>query len=133
MTITFDIPNGTMTLNLDQFLPEAGMNQIRKAIKLMPGEQKQEMAAWLKDQIVIIHRNALEHFDKHLAEKEGIPDLEQRIFAPVVYNIRSEEELSELKKKLIRCRRLSKRYLNMAEKAVKKKDRYVGIIEKLGV
>ena len=51
MTVTFDIPNGSMEIVLDRFMPEAKIGQIRKAIKLMPDDKKQETAAWLKNEL----------------------------------------------------------------------------------
>ena len=51
MTVTFDIPNGSMEIVLDRFMPEAKIGQIRKAIKLMPDDKKQETAVWLKNEL----------------------------------------------------------------------------------
>lgn len=51
MTVTVKIPNGIMILNLDEFLKEAKLNQIRKALKLMSEENKKDVVTWLEMQI----------------------------------------------------------------------------------
>jgi len=40
-----------MILNLDEFLKEAKLNQIRKALKLMSEENKKDVVTWLEMQI----------------------------------------------------------------------------------
>lgn len=121
-----------MTLNLDQFLPEAGMNQIRKAIKLMPDEQKQETAAWLNEQRIIVRGKALDYFDRHLEEKKQILELEHQ--AEMLKSYQEEkEQLTKIRQQLSQCRMLSSQYRRKAEAALKLKNRYVKIVEITGV
>ncbi|MGL5435605.1 MAG: hypothetical protein ACRDBO_09455 [Lachnospiraceae bacterium] len=131
MTITFDIPNGTMTLNLDQFLPEAKISQIRKAIKLMPDDQKHEMATWLKDQSDVLVQKALNYFMLHREEESRIQGLENQTRLLEHYP-EEKEQLKKTKMRLSQCRRLSTQYWRKSEGISKLKKRYEELIRKLG-
>ncbi|MGL5436579.1 MAG: hypothetical protein ACRDBO_14440 [Lachnospiraceae bacterium] len=130
MTITFEIPNGTMVLNLDQFLPEAKISQIRKAIKLIPDDQKQEMATWLKDQPDVLAQKTLNYFMLHREEESRISGMKLQVEL-LKHHQEDKEQLNEAKMRLSRCRRLSTQYRRKSEEISKLKKRYEELIRKL--
>jgi len=51
MTVTVKIPDGEMIFHLNRFMQDAGIGQIRKALKLMSEENKKDVVSWLEMQI----------------------------------------------------------------------------------
>ena len=51
MTVTVKIPDGEMIFHLNRFMQDAGIGQIRKALKLMSEENKKDVVSWLETQI----------------------------------------------------------------------------------
>jgi len=130
VTVTFDIPNGSMEIVLDRFMPEAKIGQIRKAIKLMPDDKKQETAAWLNGQTKELAQKALNCFMLHREEENRIPELKGQVEL-LKHDQEDKDELYQAKMQLSQCRRLSSQYRKKSEAACKLKKRYEELVEKL--
>lgn len=132
MTVTFELPNGSMEIVLDTFLKDAKVGQIRKAIKLMPDQQKQETAAWLKEQRDMLAQKALNRFMLHREYESRIPELKRQA-EQLKHHPEEKEQLRETRMRLSHCRRLSIQYRRKSEEMLKLKKRYEDIIQKFGV